>query len=112
MPIPDFTPEEIETVQDIVDQRYRKHVALEFADSELRLNPASRELTLCPTLFWSERGANFAVFKTGEGRYRCLFFYSASEQYGTGIEEYQDLGECVTTLLQVQADHEAQRQGF
>jgi hypothetical protein len=27
--------------------------------------------------------------------------------YGTGVEEYDDLSECVVTLLQVQADHAA-----
>jgi hypothetical protein len=27
--------------------------------------------------------------------------------YGTGIEEYDDLSECVVSLLQVQADHRA-----
>jgi hypothetical protein len=25
--------------------------------------------------------------------------------FGTGIEEYDDLSECLVTLLQVQADH-------
>jgi hypothetical protein len=27
--------------------------------------------------------------------------------YGTGTEEYDDLSECMVTLLQVQADHVA-----
>jgi hypothetical protein len=31
------------------------------------------------------------------------------DQFGTGRNEYTDLGECVTTLLQVQADHAAKR---
>jgi hypothetical protein len=27
--------------------------------------------------------------------------------YGTGVEEYDDLSECMVSLLQVQADHHA-----
>ena len=30
---------------------------------------------------------------------------------GTGIEEYKDLQQCVTTLLQIQADYESVRSG-
>lgn len=30
---------------------------------------------------------------------------------GTGIEEYKDLQECVTALLQTQADYESVRSG-
>jgi len=69
-------------------------------------------LTICPTVFWSERGCNFAIFKTAEERYRCLFYYSEEEQYGTGRDEYDELAECVGLLLQLQADHEKQRQGI
>jgi len=39
-------------------------------------------------------------------RYRCQFFYSETELYGTGHDEYNSLGDCVLTLLQVQSDHE------
>lgn len=63
---------------------------------------------MCPTIYWSERGAHFVVFKVGEGRYRCQFFYSEAEQFGTGRDEYDDLESCVMTLLQVQSDHERQ----
>lgn len=50
--------------------------------------------------------------KTGERRYRCQFFYSVYEQYGTGISEFHDIGECVTTLLRVQSDHERDKSMF
>ena len=30
-----------------------------------------------------------------------------SQMFGTGVEEYDDLTECVVSLLQVQADHHA-----
>ncbi|MGB9092829.1 MAG: hypothetical protein WCB93_01810 [Gallionella sp.] len=40
--------------------------------------------------------------------FRCQFFHSETEQYGTGHEQYDSLGDCVVTLLQVQSDHERQ----
>ena len=66
----------------------------------------SDALTVCPTLYWSERGAHFVVFKVGDARFRCQFFYSDADHYGTGRDEYDDLSFCVRTLLQVQSDHE------
>jgi hypothetical protein len=47
------------------------------------------------------------VVKTGDRNYRCQFFYRIHQMYGTGVEEYDDLTECMVTLLQVQADHHA-----
>ena len=64
------------------------------------------ELTLCPTLYWNERGANFIICKVAIDRYRCQFFYSDADQYGTGHDEYDNIGVCAKTLLQVQSDHE------
>lgn len=108
MSIPDFTEAEQKRVSELLFRRYAKLVPLQLADSELQLDGISRKLTLCPTIYWSERGAQFVVFKVGEGRYRCQFFYSEAEQFGTGREEYDDLENCVMTLLQVQSDHERQ----
>ncbi len=108
MSVPDFTEAEKEVVNAELHKRYGKQVALELADSELQLDPASSVLTLCPTLYWTERGAHFVICKVGSGRFRCQFFYSDADQYGTGKDEYQGLHTCVVTLLQVQADHERQ----
>jgi hypothetical protein len=109
--IPDFTETERWVVDTTLKERYGKPVEVKAADVEMRLSPADRELTSCPALFWAERDAGFVLSKTGEGLFRCQFYYSVREQYGTGREEYDDLAECVTALLKLQADHEAQRQG-
>ncbi len=108
MSVPDFTEAEQEIVSAELYKRYGKQVDVELADSELQLDPASTQLTLCPTLYWTARGAQFVICKTGNGRFRSQFFYSDADQYGTGKEEYQGLHTCVVTLLQVQADHERQ----
>ena len=109
--IPDFTANEEHSVSQALLERYGKLISLQLADSELQLEPAPAPPSICPSLFWSERGADFVICKVGENRYRCQFFYSANEQFGTGRDIYDDLAECVTTLLQVQADHEKTRQG-
>jgi hypothetical protein len=106
--IPDFTEAEQQLVAAQLLHRYGQPVPLQLADSELQLNPVTLDLTLCPTLYWTERGAHFVVCKVADGRYRSQFFYSETEHYGTGKDEYHDLRECVVTLLQVQSDHERQ----
>jgi len=107
-PITDFSETQQEYVGKLLAQRYSKQVELQLADSELQLDLLSEELTVCPTLYWSERGAQFVVYKIGDERYRSQFFYSATEQFGTGHDEYDDIEKCVVTLLQVQSDHERQ----
>ncbi len=109
-PIKDFSKETQAHVANLLEKRYRKQVDLQLADTELQLYPENEaeELTLCPTLYWNERGAQFVVIKVAEDRYRCQFFYSATEQFGTGHDDYDDIEKCVMTLLQVQADHERQ----
>jgi hypothetical protein len=109
--IAEFTVADRNFVGDILRERYLREVEPEPAEAELRLDAESPELTACATLYWSERGAHFVVFKLPGGQFRCQFFYSESEQYGTGIESFDNLGQCVRTLLQVQSDHERSRAG-
>jgi len=109
--IPDFNSAERWVIESALKERYGHIVPIELADSELKLDPGAPVITTCPTVFWSERGCNFLIFKTGEDRYRSQFFYSDDEQFGTGRAEYDELAECVGLLLQLQADHEKQRQG-
>ncbi len=109
-PIQDFSKETLEHVATLLEKRYGKQVDLQLADSELQFHHENEaeELTVCPTLYWSERGAQFVVMKVADERYRCQFFYSATEQFGTGHDDYDDIEKCVMTLLQVQADHARQ----
>lgn len=106
--IPDFNKNEMWIIEDTLKQRYGSQPEIQEVDTELRLNPHSSEMTVCPALYWENGDAHFVLVKAGESRYRCQFFYRVHQQYGTGVEEYSDLTECVVTLLQVQADHEAQ----
>ena len=113
-PMPEFDDGERWLAESCLKERYGKIVATQGADVELRLAPADQRLTTCPTLYWEERGAAFVVAKVGEGRWRPMFFYpaeSGGEQYGAGRAEYDDLAECVTSVLRAQADHEKLRLG-
>ena len=110
MAISDFTTADRWVIATALKERYGKIVAVEPADSEIRLDPAAADITACPTLYWEERGVEFVIFKIGENRYRSQFFYSALEQFGTG-RDFDDLAECVTTTLRLQADHEKDRAG-
>lgn len=109
--VPDFNSAERWVIESALKERYGHIVPIELADSELKLDPDTPLLTTCPTVFWSERGCNFLIFKTAEDRYRCQFFYSDEEHYGTGRAEFDELAECVGLLLKLQADHEKEREG-
>ena len=110
-PVPDFTAAEQDLVAAVVRQRYGKPVPVEPAESELQLDAGAAGMTVCPTLYWSARGAQFVVFRVADGRYRCQFFYTDADHYGTGRDEYDDLEACVLTLLRVQSDHERESAG-
>jgi hypothetical protein len=108
--IPDFTESELWTVQTTLTERYGSAPEIQLAESEMRLDPGKTELVPCPTVYWEANNCHFVVLKTGDRRYRCQFFYRIHQMYGTGVEEYDDLSECVVSLLQVQADHQATEQ--
>ena len=104
--IPNFTPADIETVRQLVHQKYKETIEIQLADLGVMLNRKREERVDCPTMFWHVHGANFTVIRSGLNRFRCQFFYTPHNQYGTGRKEYDSLEQCVTTLLQVQANHE------
>lgn len=105
--IPEFNKNELWVISETLKQRYREDIDVDLVDIEMRLNPHSTALEPCPAVYWKVDDANFVIIKVAEGRYRAQFFYRVHQQYGTGVEEYTDLTECVVTLLQVQADHHA-----
>lgn len=110
--LPDFTDADRKLVDQTLLERFGQAVPVQSADAEIQLDGNSEELTLCPILHWEARDAYFVVMKTGSSAYRCQFYYTDVEQFGTGRDVYDNLGDCVVTLLQVQSDHERQRAGI
>jgi hypothetical protein len=110
--IPDITETERWVIQTTLKERYGCEVPYDLADADVRLHPSDRELTPCPVIYWqADDGCHFLTFKTGERSYRCQFYYQAYKQMGTGVDEYDDLTECVVALLQAQADYAAEQRG-
>ena len=105
--IKDFTDSELWIIKTTLEERYGEVIKPMLADTELRLNPYATELTPCPAAYWEHEGCHFITCKTGDSHYRCQFYYRAHKMFGTGVEEYDNLSECMVTLLQVQADHVA-----
>jgi len=108
--LPHFNDSERWVVKSALEERYGQALEPDTIDSEIRLSPSDRELTVCAGLYWQVDKVRFVILKTGPERYRCQFFYRLHEQYGTNIEEYDNIGDCVVSLLQTQADHERKRQ--
>lgn len=104
--IPDFSEDERHLVTHTLFERYQRAVPFELGEAEIQLIPDSERLTNCPVLYWEARGAHFVIFKLGPERFRAQFFYSDAQQYSTGHDAYDSLGDCLITVLQVQADHE------
>ncbi|MCP3868672.1 MAG: hypothetical protein GY703_11365 [Gammaproteobacteria bacterium] len=109
--VPDISESETWVVKTTLQERYKETVELQIADAEIRLRPSDREVTSCPVWYWQQNDCNFVVFKTGTRKYRSQFFYRLYQQYGTGKLDYSDIAECVVSLLQAQADHEAKERG-
>ncbi len=108
--IPDITDAEHWSVSTTIRERWAgKDIDLEVADVEIKMYPHERELTQCPALFWQVGETSFVIVKVGERAYRCQFYYRGFQQYGTGKAEFDDITDCVTTLLQVHADKEKER---
>jgi hypothetical protein len=105
--IPDFSDSELWIIKSTLEERYGTSPEIQLAETEMRLNRGKTELVPCPTVYWEAGDCHFVVVKTGDRLYRCQFFYRIHQMYGTGVEEYDDLTECMVTLLQVQADHHA-----
>ena len=103
--IADFTENELWVVRNTVKERYGKEIELHLADTEVMLGSGVEKMTWCPALFWSAKGANFTIVKIAARRYRAYFYFHPEHQLCTGIDSYDEIGECAVSVLQVDADH-------
>jgi hypothetical protein len=107
--IPDFTEVEMRLVDVALRERYGRAVEVQGVETEIRLLPADRELTLCPALYWKEEGCAFVVSRTGADKFRSMFFWSVKDRFSTGKEEYDNLGDCLVTTLKMQEEAATRR---
>ena len=99
-----FSDADWSLVEAALRERYGRQVQVEEVETEIRLNPADRELAVCSAMYWQEEGCNFVVSKTGDNQYRSMFFWSIKDRFSTGKEEYDNLGDCVVTTLKMQEE--------
>ena len=103
--IPDFTEADLRLVDAALRERYGKTVEIQEVETEIRLMPADRELTVCPAVYWEDdSGCRFVVSKTGVDKFRSMFFWSVKDRFSTGKEEYDNLGDCLVTTLKMQEE--------
>jgi hypothetical protein len=109
--IPGFSASDLSLVRACLKERFGHDVEVNEVETEVRLYPGDRELALCPALFWQQDKCSFVVSKTGPAGYRAMFYYSVKDRFGTGTEEYDNLGDCIITLLKVQEkEHDRRNQ--
>jgi len=108
--IPGFSPSDIKLVQATLMERFGHGADIQEVETEVRQSQADRELTACPALFWTWDDCAFVVSRTGQAAYRAMFYYSVKDRFGTGKEEYDNLGDCVISLLKVQEEEQTKRE--
>ncbi len=110
MVIKDFSDTELWTIQETLNERWAKNeVKLQHADVEARLHRGARELTQCPAVFWEHNQSSFVIFKVADSIYKAQFYYLGRDQYGTNISDFDNIHDCVVTILQVHADLESKK---
>lgn len=113
---PGFTSQERELIRTTLFERYARDMPVQAVDVELLVEAGDPAPTTCPAVYWQGGDAEFVVarVRTPAGpTFRAQFFYAEGdriEAFGTGHRDYGNLGDCVVTLLQVQAAHAAERQ--
>lgn len=109
--INDFTSEELTLIHDTLAGRYGAPIETQQADIEIGVDETDSELTECPAIYWEHKDCHFILAKAADDKFFSQYFYGDDEQFGTGKQFYDDLHNCVITLLQVQANHELNKAG-
>lgn len=108
--IPDITETEQWVISTTLKERWPNlDIELQLADVEIRMYPGDRELSECPALFWQVDEASFVIIKVAGRVYRCQFYYRGYQQYGSGGKDFDDIADCLVTMLQLHADRETVR---
>ena len=101
-PVPDFTKDEIRVIQDTLKERYGHEVEVELAEAEM---------TLCPIVYWEVGDCHFVVAKVDKYHFMNHFYYRLYQTYATEKRRFDDVLDCVVSLLRAQADYELKEQG-
>lgn len=110
--ISDYTDEQLNAVQALINSRYGEETELHLGDSEVQIEPQIKVVTVCPVIFWNARNCNFVIFKTGQDQYRAQYYYTPHDQASTQQVFFTAVEDCVKAVLREQSDHERESGGI
>ncbi len=108
----DYTDKELQSVRQVLNQRYRFQVEMHLADCEVQPDAKYDARVERPALYWRALGCNFVVIKLADNQFRGTYFYQPDEHFPHAQQTYIDPLNCVTALLQCQADQVGKAQGY
>ncbi len=109
--ITDFTDEQLNAVQALLNKRYGEEIEMILGDSEMQVDSNEKALAVCPVIFWNARECNFVIAKTGEDVYQAQYFYTPHEQMGTRQAYFTAVEDCANAVLGEQSDYERESAG-
>ncbi len=108
----DYTEREWQAVQQALNERYKSPVEIHLADCEVQPDKAHNERVERPAIFWSALDCNFVLIKMADDEFQGFFFYQPDEHFASAQQTYSNAVNCVTALLQSQADQFGESQGY
>lgn len=98
----DFSLFEKNIVKNLINERW-SGVDVELADVEVSRTSSGKSLPY-PALVWEASKCTFVVIKVDESAYKCIFYYLGTQRFDTGVNEYDDLNDCILSIMKVQAN--------
>lgn len=99
----DFSKEEINIINKAIATRWQE-MDIHLADIEIARSAKDEKTIPCPAVVWETADCTFVVAKVDELAYKSVFYYMSTKQIDTGVNEFNDLQDCVITLMKVQSN--------
>ena len=100
----DYTDNELQNISEILNNHCTSEVEIHLADCEVRQDESSRKTVDRPAVFWQVNNCSFIIVKLDHNLFQGRYFYTPNDQFGEEHQRYADAGNCVSALLQSQAD--------
>ena len=108
----DYTEQEWQAVQQVLNERYKSLVEIHLADCQVQPDKERNERVERPAIFWSALDCNFVLIKMADDEFQGIFFYQPDEHFASAQQTYSNVVNCVIALLQSQADQFGESRGY
>lgn len=108
----DYTKQEYQAVQQVLNERYKLPVEIHLADCEFQPDRGRNERVERPAVFWCALDCNFVLINMADDEFQGFFFYQPDEHFTNAQQTYSNTVNCVIALLQSQADQFGESQGY